>query len=127
MPKPAEAPQGLPSLFKQLGTDGLGVAEAELALARAEAAIVLRGFMIGVAIGVAGFAMTITAMLVLAQAAVAALTPHVTDPAFAYLSVGLVLVALAIVLLLISSNQLTRRHRPVGIVFKWLLGKGIAK
>jgi uncharacterized YccA/Bax inhibitor family protein len=127
MPRSSETEKSLPNLFKQLGTDGLGVAEAELALARAELAGVLRGYVTGIILGVAGFAMTLTAMLVLAQAGAVALTPYVANPAIAYLGVGLVLAALAIVLALFASNWLTRRHRPIGLVFKWLLGKEIPK
>jgi hypothetical protein len=127
MPRSGETEKSLPNLFKQLGTDGLGVAEAELALARAEMAEVMRGYVIGIIIGAAGFAMTLTAMLVLAQAGAVALTRYVTNPAIAYLSVGLVIAALAIVLALLASNQLMRRHRPIGMVFKWLLGEGSPK
>jgi hypothetical protein len=63
----------------------------------------------------------------LAQAGAVALTRYVTNPAIAYLSVGLVIAALAIVLALLASNQLMRRHRPIGMVFKWLLGEGSPK
>ena len=127
MPRTSETGESLPNLFRQLGTDGLGVAEAELALARAEMVEVLRGYLIGIALAAAVFAVTLTALLVLAQAGAIALTPYVANPAVAYLSVGLGVAAMAIILALFASNWLTRRHRPIGMIFKWLLGEDNSK
>jgi Putative Actinobacterial Holin-X, holin superfamily III len=127
MPKVREEQPGLPQLFKQLAGDGARVAEAELVLARAEAAAIVRSYVIGIAIGIFCLAMTTTALIILAQAGVIAIIPYVTNPAYAYLSIGLFLTATTIALALVANRFLAYKHRPIGMVFKWLAGDGMAK
>jgi ABC-type siderophore export system fused ATPase/permease subunit len=127
MPKTYEHPQALPQLFRQLADDGARVAETELALARAEAAAMVRGYVTAIAVALLCLVFAIATLIVMAQAGIIALIPYVSNPAYAYLSVGLFLTAVAIVLALISGNLLSRRHYPVGLIFKWLMGEGPVK
>ncbi len=122
MPKAHEERLGILQLFKQLFGDGARVVEAELSLARSEAALAIRGYLIGLAIAMLALAMTIVALIILAQAAAFAVMQYVGNPATAYLIVGLALMLLAAGLALISYHRLSHRHRPVGAVFKQLFG-----
>ncbi len=127
MPRLQEEQPGLPQLFKQLAGDGARVAEAELALARAEAAVVMRGYIIGIAVGTLCLAMTITTLVILAQAGAIAAVPYVASPAYAYLTIGLFLTAATLTLAFIAGNMLSRKHRPIGLIFKWLAGEAAEK
>lgn len=127
MPRPYEEQQGLPQLLKQLAGDGARVAEAELALARAEAAVVVRGYTIGVAVGTLCLAMTTATLIILAQAGAIAVMPYVANPAYAYLTIGLFLAAVTLTLAFTAGNMLSRKHRPIGLIFKWLAGEAAEK
>jgi len=70
--------------------------------------------------------MAIKTLIVLAQAGAVALTPHLTNPAYAHLSVGLLFAAFTIILAFIAGNTLSRRHQPVGVRLKWLTGESSA-
>jgi hypothetical protein len=111
-----------PELFKELAGDGKRWIDAELALAKAEAGLRLRGYAIGVGVAFAGFLILIAAIVVLAQASVAALTPYVSGPAVAGLIVGIALLVIVGVLALVAKSLLVNKKRPVGLVFRWLAG-----
>jgi hypothetical protein len=127
MLKREELPKDLPLLIKQLAGDGVRVAEAEIALARAEAAIIARKYAVGVAVGIVGLATGIAAVIILAQAFAIALIPFVTNPAYAYLSIGLVMIAITIILCLFAGHLFTRKHEPVGAILNWVMGQGDAE
>lgn len=127
MPKPYGEQLALPMLFKQLAGDGARMAEAELALARAEIAAIVRGYLIGIAVGILCMATAITTAIILAQAGVVALTPFVTNPVFAYLGVGVFLAMTTVTLAFVAGSTLSRKHRPIGVILKWLTGEGATK
>jgi hypothetical protein len=111
-----------PELFKELANDGKRWLEAELALTKAEAGLRLRGYAAGLAVAVAAFALFIAALVVLAQALVAALLPYVSGPVIAGLAVGLSLLLIVAILALLAKNLLVSKKRPIGLVFRWLTG-----
>jgi hypothetical protein len=127
MPEAQKERLGTIQLFKQLLGDGTRVVEAELALARSEAALTMRGYLVGFAAGAMAMATTIVALFAVAQACALAIAPFVAGAAIAYLIVGFVLAFLAAGLALISRHFFSRRHRPVGAVFKQLFGEPAAK
>jgi hypothetical protein len=111
-----------PELFNELAGDGKRWINAELALAKAEAGLRLRGYAFGVGVAFAGFLILIAAIVILAQASVAALTPYVGGPAVAGLAVGIALLVIVGVLALVAKSLLINKTRPVGLVFRWLAG-----
>ena len=111
-----------PELIKALAGDGKHWIDAELALAKAEAGLRLRGYVFGVGVAFAGLLILTAAMVVLAQAGVAALTPYVSGPAVAGLSVGIALLVIVGILALVAKSLLVNKTRPVGLVFRWLAG-----
>ena len=111
-----------PELFKELADDGKRWLEAELALAKAEAGLRLRGYAAGLAMAFAALALFITAAVVLAQACVVALMPYVSGPAIAGLAVGLSLLLVVAVLAIIAKSLLVSKQQPIGMVFRWLSG-----
>lgn len=111
-----------PELFKELANDGKRWLEAELALTKAEAGLRLRGYAAGLAVALAAFALFIAALVVLAQACVAALLPYVSGPVIAGLAVGLSLFLIVAILALLAKNLLVSKKRPIGMVFRWLAG-----
>lgn len=111
-----------PELFKELADDGKRWLEAELALAKAEAGLRMRGYAAGLAVLFAALALFITAMVVLAQACVVALMPYVSGPAIAGLAVGLSLLLIVAALAIIAKSLLVSKNRPIGMVFRWLAG-----
>jgi Putative Actinobacterial Holin-X, holin superfamily III len=127
MPKIDREQAALPQLIRRLADEGAHVAEAELALARAEAAVVIRGYVTGIAVGGFSLAMAVTTLTILAQAGVIALMPYVANPVFAYFAVGLLLAAMTIGLAVVAGNMISRKHRPIGLIFKWLAGDGVQK
>jgi hypothetical protein len=70
----------------------------------------------------AGFLILTAAIVILAQASVAALTPYVGGPAVAGLAVGIALLVIVGVLALVAKSLLINKTRPVGLVFRWLAG-----
>jgi Putative Actinobacterial Holin-X, holin superfamily III len=112
-----------PELFKELAGDGKRWLDAELALAKAEAGLRMRGYVAGLAVAFASLAVLLAAIVVLAQAGVAGLTPYVSGPAVAGLGVGIVLLVIVAVLALVAKTLLVSKTRPVGLVFRWLTGE----
>jgi Putative Actinobacterial Holin-X, holin superfamily III len=127
MPKPRDETVRIPDLLKQLAGDGVRVVEAELQLAKGEAGQLFRQYAISLAIYAVCFALVITALGILAQAGAVALSLYFTNPAYAYLSVGLLLIALTIGLLFLATTIAGRKHKPVGLISKWLAGHGVPK
>jgi Putative Actinobacterial Holin-X, holin superfamily III len=111
-----------PELFKELAGDGKRWLDAELALAKAEAGLRMRGYVAGLGVAFAGLAVLLGAIVVLAQAGVAALMPYVSGPAVAGLAVGFALLVIVVVLALVAKTLLINKTRPVGLVFRWLTG-----
>jgi uncharacterized membrane protein YidH (DUF202 family) len=111
--------KSLSNLLTQLAGDGVRFAEAEVAQARSELDDVLRGLLIGLAIGAAGIAVMMVAVTIFALSAAIALTPYVPNPAYAYLSVGLVLAIVTISLIVVAYICLTKKRKPVGLIFRW--------
>ena len=111
-----------PELFKELAGDGKRWLDAELALAKAEAGLRMRGYAAGLGVAFAGLAFLLAAIVVLAQAGVAGLTPHVSGPAVAGLAVGIALLVIVLVLALVAKSLLVNKTQPIGLVFRWLTG-----
>jgi len=111
-----------PELFKELAGDGKSWLDAELALAKAEAGLRMRGYAAGLGVAFAGLAVLLAAIVVLAQAGVAALTPYVSGSAVAGLAVGIALLVIVAILALVAKTLLVNKTRPVGLVFRWLTG-----
>jgi hypothetical protein len=129
MPKASAEPLHYPSskpafpeLFRELAGDGKRWLDAELALAKAEAGLKLRGYAAGLGVAFASLAILIAATVVLAQAGVAALMPYVSGPAIAGLAVGIILLVIVAALALLAKSLLINKTRPIGLVFRWLAG-----
>ena len=118
---PASKP-GFPELFKELAGDGARWADAEIALAKAEAGILLRGYMAGLVVAVVCCSVLIAALVILAQASVIALIPYVNDALSANLAVGLILVGFFLALAFTARHLLMRETRPMSLIFRWLAG-----
>jgi hypothetical protein len=111
-----------PELFKELAGDWKRWLDAELALAKAEAGLRVRGYAAGLGVVFASLAILIAAIVVLAQAGVAALMPYVSGPAIAGLAVGIILLVIVAALALLAKSLLINKTRPIGLVFRWLTG-----
>jgi len=118
---PASKP-AFPELFKELAGDGKRWADAELALAKAEAGVLLRGYAAGLVVALLSFAALISAVVILAQACVIALTPYVNNQILAGLTVGLILLGVVMLLALTARHLLARKTSPTGLIFRWLAG-----
>jgi uncharacterized membrane protein len=112
----------LPNLVRELAVDGLRWADAEIALAKAEAGVLLRSYITGLAVALAGFATFIAAVVILAQSGVIALTPYLSSESLAGLVIGLVLLAVVIVLAILARHLLTQKPPATGLIFQWLTG-----
>ncbi|HUQ35650.1 MAG TPA: phage holin family protein [Aestuariivirga sp.] len=113
-----------PELFKELSSDGMRWLDAELALAKAEAGLRLRGYATGLGMAFASLCILVAAMVVLAQACVVGLMPYVSGPAVAGLIVGVILLIIVVALALLAKGLLINKTRPIGLVFRWLAGNG---
>jgi Putative Actinobacterial Holin-X, holin superfamily III len=125
VPKAVNPPindEPLSNLVRQLASDGARWADAELLLARVEGGAALRNIAAGIICAAIGLALTITASVIMAQAAVAALAPHLHGPAYAGLAVGLAILAVVAVAAFAARHLLLRRPQAVGMIFKWLVG-----
>jgi putative superfamily III holin-X len=111
-----------PDLFKELTSDGKRWLDAELALAKAEAGLRMRDYALGLGVGVAGLVILIAATVVLAQAGVTALTPYMSGPAVAGLTVGIILLGIVVILALGAKYLFVSKTPPTGLVFRWLTG-----
>ncbi len=127
MPNSTTEPLELSQLLKKLVGDGARWADAEITLAQAEAGLILRGYMAGVAVSLLCFALSITTLVIFAQAGAIALLSYINNPVFAYLTMGLALTTIVVILTLLARHLFIRKQRPVGIIFKWLAGRGIKK
>jgi hypothetical protein len=111
-----------PELVKELADDARLWLDAELALAKAEAGLRLRGYAAGVIVGVLSVSLFIAASVVLAQASVNALMPYVSSQTVAGLAVGVILLAVVTVLGLTARHLLLRKTPSSGMIFRWLSG-----
>lgn len=118
---PASKPV-FPELVKELADDARLWLDAELALAKAEAGLRLRGYVAGVIVAILGVSLFIAATVVLAQAIVSVLMPYVSSQAVAGLSVGVILLAVVMVLGLTARHLLLRKTPSSGLIFRWLSG-----
>ena len=126
MPTPRATHEGmsLVGLFTKLAAEGLEVAQAELDLARAEAVSVTKLYAVGAVICLAAFVVAIATVVMLSQAMALGLEPYFSSLAKAYLTTSLAMLILTIFLTWLGVNFLKRKYQPVGIIFKWLAGKG---
>ena len=111
-----------PELVKELADDARLWLDAELALAKAEAGLRLRGYAAGLIVAFLGVSVFIVTMVILAQACVSALVPYVSSQAVAGLVVGAILLAVVLVLGFIAQHLLLRKTPPSGLIFRWLAG-----
>lgn len=117
-PKP-----GLPDLVQRVVNDGALWADAELALARAETAQLLRQIAVGIGVAVVALPVMASALVIWAQAAVVALTPALRGPGSASLAVGFGLSLCAVVLALVARHFLSvDKKQLVSPVLRWLTG-----
>ena len=94
-----------------------------MALARAEAGIILRRIAAGIGAAVAAMLVLLVALVILAQAAVAALAHVLAGPAYAGLAVGVGLLICVILLALLARHLFTPRHAPpASPVLRWVTG-----
>jgi hypothetical protein len=118
---PASKPM-FPELFKKLAGDGARWADAELALAKAEAGSLLRGYVAGIVVAVLGIVVLIAALVIFAQAGVMALVPYVNSELLAGVTVGLILLGIVAMLGLTARHLLAHKTPPRGLIFRWLMG-----
>ena len=111
-----------PELFRELAGDGARWADAEIALAKAEAGVLLRGYMAGLVVATVCFSVLIAALVILAQASVIALIPYVNGAFSANVTVGLILMGFFLALAFTARHLLMRETRPVSLIFRWLAG-----
>ena len=105
-------------VLDRLSADGMGWAEAELAMARAELSE-LKGKAIRAAIfAIIGFAAVFSALVVLSQAGIAFLAPHVGSVGVAALIVGGVLLLLVAVSFFVMRSAFA--WRTESIFFRWM-------
>jgi hypothetical protein len=125
MPRSAEESQPSLRLFQQAVGEGIDLAQAELSLARAEAAGLTKHYIVGLGFCVAAFVLAIATLGIFGVAAARAIAPHVHSAAMAYSIVGAAMVVLTLVLLWAGMSLLTRKPKPVGTIFKWLTGQQV--
>lgn len=95
-------------------------AEAEFALARAEAGVIVRRSAAAIGAAIAALVVMLVALVILAQAAVAALSRVLGGPAIAGLAVGL---GLLIGVLLLARYLLSaRRAQLASPLLRWFTG-----
>lgn len=111
-----------PDLARELAVDGLRWAGAEMVLARAEAGLLLRGYIIGLAAALIGLAALTAALVILAQSGMIALTPYLRSESLAGLVISLVLLALVIALAILARHFLIQKAPATGLIFQWLTG-----
>lgn len=110
---------GLPDAIQRLARGGVQWAEAEFALARAEAGVIVRRS----AAAIAALVVMLVALVILAQAAVAALSRVLGGPAIAGLAVGLGLLIGVLLLALLARYLLSaRRAQLASPLLRWFTG-----
>ena len=129
MPKDSDAlledpAQKLPltGLVRELADQAAGWADAELALTKAEVSVLLQRHLAAIVVAIAGFAVFLASIVILAQACVAALLPYVGGQVFANLIVGLALLGSTVLLGLQARRLQLRKARPLSLIFRWLAG-----
>lgn len=129
MPKGSDAlledpAQKLPltGLVRELADQAADWADAELALTKAEASVLLQRYLAAIVVATAGVAVFLASVVILAQGCVAALLPYVGGQVFANLIVGLALVGLTVLLALQARRLQMRKARPLSLIFRWLAG-----
>ena len=116
-----DAPQqDLAGLLRKLADDGVRWASSELALARAEGGGFLRRCLIAIALVFASFAVLLAAIVILAEALVAALATYMNGEGYAGLAVGLAMIVLVVIMGLIARNLVLHGRRPKSLPFRWL-------
>ncbi|MGB8314382.1 MAG: phage holin family protein [Aestuariivirga sp.] len=116
-----------PEFLTELGSSGVRWAEAEVALARAEAGVMFRSYLTGLLVALLGIATFIVALVILAQTCVAALAPYMGSQILAGLTIGLILLVIFGALLMLARYFLTRKTPPTGLIFHWLSGTARGK
>lgn len=104
-------------LIERAVADGRGWAEAEVAMARAELGELKGQAIRAVTFAVLGLAAVFCALVVLSQAGIAFLEPHVDSPGVAALIVGGVLLLLVAVCVLVMRSAFS--WRTESIFFRW--------
>lgn len=114
--KPAEVQKAsrrsrmpLEKLLKKLFSDGKRWVKAEIALAKAEAAQRVRNYATGMGLAVVGLFILIPAVVILAWAGVAALSPYVGGAGMAGLIMGITLLATVGILILAAKRLFLRK------------------
>lgn len=114
---------GLPDAIQRLARGGVQWAEAEFALARAEAGVIVRRSAAAVGAAIAALVIMLVALVILAQAAVAALSRVLGGPAIAGLAVGLGLLIGVLLLALVARYLLSaRRAQLASPLLRWFTG-----
>lgn len=108
---------GVKALLERLSVDGRSWAEAELTLAKAELGELKRQVIKAIVFSLLGFAAAFCTLVVLSQAGIALLAPHVDGVGIAALIVGGVLLLLVIGSFLIIRSSLS--WRTESIFFRW--------
>jgi uncharacterized membrane protein len=111
-----------PDLLKELAVDGLRWAEAEIALAKAEAGTLLRSYITGLAVAVLGIAIFTAAVVILAQSGVVALTPYMGSESLAGFAIGLILLAVVVLLGVLTRHFLTHKMPAMGLILQFVAG-----
>ena len=119
MRRPSPTPEIL-DLVSQLAGDSARFAKSELALAKAELIDALRKRLIGVIISFVGFLFASVAVIILAEAAVQALSPAIGSQALSGAVVAGILCLFALGCGLIARSLLGKRRKPVGMIWKWI-------
>ena len=120
--RPASEP-GLADAVLRLVRRSMQWAEAEFVLARAEAGGILRRFAAAVGVAVLAVCLTLVALVILAQAAVAALSEILAGPAYAGLAVGLALLVTVILLAFFARRLLSApAAQSASPVLRWMTG-----
>ncbi|MBC8035748.1 MAG: phage holin family protein [Rhizobiales bacterium] len=116
MPSSVASRPALRPLLRQLASDSVRWADAELDLARLEFHALLRRCIAAVVFAVAGFAALLTALIILAQTGVEAAAPNLGDVA-AGVAVGVATLLLAALCALGMRRMF--RWEAESLVFRW--------
>ena len=120
--RPASEP-GLEDAVLRLVRRSMQWAEAEFVLARAEAGGILRRFAAAVGVAMLAVCLTLVALVILAQAAVAALGEILAGPVYAGLAVGLALLVTVILLAFLARRLLSApAKQSASPVLRWMTG-----
>ena len=112
--------KGLFQLLKQLVGDSARLAEAELALSQQQLKSYLRQYVMAFALAALATLLALVSLMMLSQAAAIALTPLLGSAALGYLVVGVALTLATIGLFFVAKRSFTKKHKPVGLISKWL-------